>query len=63
MGDAILEIKHPDLRGKPTLAWCMLMATVKYEVHHRSQLAFYLTPLNVPPLQVFGIREEELSVD
>ena len=62
-GDAMLKVPQPDLRGNPTPAWRMLMATIEHEVHHRSQLAFYLTLLDVPPPQIFGIREEELPVD
>jgi uncharacterized damage-inducible protein DinB len=37
------------------------MATIEHQVHHRSQLAFYLALLNAPPPQVFGVREEELQ--
>ena len=62
-GDALLETKQPDLKGNPTSAWRMLMAMIEHEIHHRSQLSFYLTLLDVPPPQLFGVRMEELPVD
>lgn len=36
------------------------MALVEHEVHHRSQLAVYLTLLGVEPPQVYGLGIEDV---
>lgn len=44
----------------PVKAWRWLMAMVEHEVHHRSQLASYLTLMGVEPPQIYGVKVEEL---
>jgi uncharacterized damage-inducible protein DinB len=41
--------------------WRWLMVMVEHEVHHRSELASYLTMMGVEPPQIFGLSVEELS--
>lgn len=40
--------------------WRWLMAMVEHEVHHRSQLASYLTLMGVEAPQIYGVKVEEL---
>lgn len=49
----------PDAR--PVKMWRWLMVMVEHEVHHRSELASYLTMMGVEPPQIFGISAEELA--
>ena len=60
ISDEALEEKQKDLRGRDISAWRFLMATVEHEVHHRSQLASYLTWMGEQPPQLYGIYMEEL---
>ena len=46
----------------PYPAWNILMAMVEHEVHHRGQLALYLTLLGVEPPALFGLHVEELRI-
>ena len=41
--DTVLFEPRPTLDGPPVKAWRLLMALVEHEVHHRSQMAMYLT--------------------
>jgi uncharacterized damage-inducible protein DinB len=41
-------------------AWRLLMAMVEHEIHHRSQLADYLTIMGVDPPQIYGMGVEEV---
>lgn len=58
--DENLLIKREDTRGNPTTAWRFLMATVEHEVHHRSQLATYITLMGLEPPQLYGVYMENL---
>jgi len=58
--DDRLSVKREDLRGNSIAAWRFLMATVEHEVHHRSQLASYLTWMGQTAPQLYGIYMEEL---
>lgn len=49
----------PDAR--PVKMWRWLMVMVEHEVHHRSELASYLTMMGIEPPQIFGITAEELA--
>lgn len=49
----------PDAR--PVKMWRWLMVMVEHEVHHRSELASYLTMIGVEPPQIYGLSVEELS--
>ncbi len=44
----------------PVKVWRWLMAMTEHEIHHRSQLASYLTLMGVEPPQIYGVGVEEL---
>ncbi len=46
--------------GRPIKAWRLLMALTEHEVHHRSQLASYLTWMGVEAPDVFGLGVEDV---
>ncbi len=58
--DIELTQERPSLNGPQLKAWRLLMALVEHEIHHRSQLAMYLTLMGVPPPQIFGLGVEEV---
>lgn len=59
--DAGLSEPRPSLTGDPAVkAWRLLMAMVEHEIHHRSQLAVYLSLLGVEPPQIYGLGVEEV---
>lgn len=58
--DADLMLPRPALKGQPVKTWHWLMAMVEHEVHHRSQLAVYLTLMGVEPLQIYGLTIEDI---
>ncbi|MBI3159776.1 MAG: DinB family protein [Chloroflexi bacterium] len=58
--DSILAEKRVGATGQSASVWRFLMATVEHEVHHRSQLANYLTWLGHQPPQLFGVNVEDL---
>jgi uncharacterized damage-inducible protein DinB len=60
--DADLFAPRPQLEGDGTVkAWRLLMAMVEHEVHHRSQLASYLTLLSVEAPDIFGLGVEDVA--
>ena len=50
----------PEGKGHPLKAWRWLMAMTEHEIHHRSQLAVYLSLMNVQPPHIFGLGVEDL---
>jgi uncharacterized damage-inducible protein DinB len=46
--------------GHPLKAWRWLMAMTEHEIHHRSQLAVYLSLMGVQPPHIFGLGVEDL---
>lgn len=58
--DSVLTEKRVGQTGHAASGWRYLMATVEHEVHHRSQLANYLTWLGHEPPQLFGVKMEDL---
>ena len=46
--------------GQPPKAWRWLMAMTEHEIHHRSQLAVYLSLMGVQPPHIFGLGVEDL---
>lgn len=46
--------------GYPLKAWRWLMAMTEHEIHHRSQLAVYLSLMDVQPPHIFGLGVEDL---
>jgi uncharacterized damage-inducible protein DinB len=47
-------------KGQPVKAWRWLMVMAEHEVHHRSQLAVYLSLMDVQPPHIFGLGVEDL---
>jgi uncharacterized damage-inducible protein DinB len=58
--DSTLMEQRPTLNGPPTKAWRLLMAMVEHEIHHRSQLAMYLSLMGVPPPHIYGLGVEDV---
>jgi uncharacterized damage-inducible protein DinB len=50
----------PKEGGQPIKAWRWLMVMGEHEIHHRSQLAVYLSLLGVQPPHIFGLGVEDL---
>jgi len=50
----------PQGEGYPIKAWRWLMVMAEHEVHHRSQLAMYLSLMGVQPPHIFGLGVEDL---
>jgi uncharacterized damage-inducible protein DinB len=50
----------PKKEGHPLKAWRWLMAMTEHEIHHRSQLAVYLSLMDVQPPHIFGLGVEDL---
>ena len=50
----------PRGEGQPIKAWRWLMVMAEHEVHHRSQLAVYLSLMGVQPPHIFGLGVEDL---
>jgi uncharacterized damage-inducible protein DinB len=61
--DAALGEPRPALEpgGRPIHGWRVLMAMCEHEVHHRSQLASYLTLMGVDAPDVFGLGVEDVA--
>jgi uncharacterized damage-inducible protein DinB len=50
---------EPDAR--PVRAWRLLLAMAEHEVHHRSQLASYLTWMGLEAPDIFGLGVEDVE--
>jgi len=50
----------PKGEGYPLKAWRWMMAMTEHEIHHRSQLAVYLSLMGVQPPHIFGLGVEDL---
>lgn len=50
----------PKKEGYPLKTWRWLMAMTEHEIHHRSQLAVYLSLMDVQPPNIFGLGVEDL---
>ena len=60
LGDSALFETRPSLRGTEVKTWRLLMAMVEHEVHHRSQLAMYLTLNRIKPPHIYGLGVEDV---
>jgi uncharacterized damage-inducible protein DinB len=60
VSDTELLQPRPTINGPAIKAWRLLMMMVEHEVHHRSQLAVYLSLMGVQPPQIYGISLEEV---
>jgi uncharacterized damage-inducible protein DinB len=60
LADTELDQPRPTLDGPPVKAWRLLLAMVEHEIHHRSQLAVYLSLMGVEPPQIYGMGVEDV---
>lgn len=60
LGDPALKESRPSLNGPEVSAWRLLMAMVEHEVHHRSQIAMYLTLIRIRPPHIYGMGVEDV---
>lgn len=60
LDEAVLHQPRPTLHGSPVKAWRLLMAMVEHEIHHRSQLAVYLSLMGIEPPQIYGLGVEDV---
>jgi len=60
LNDAILSESRPTLSSTPISAWRILMMMVEHEIHHRSQIAMYLSLMGVEPPQIYGLGVEDV---
>ncbi len=60
--DSVLREDRPSFTptAPPNKVWRWLMAQCEHEIHHRSQLASYLTQIGVPSPHIFGVGVEDL---
>ncbi len=63
LSDSGLEIRQngPKEDSHPLQAWRWLMLMAEHEIHHRSELASYLTQMGQQPPQIYGLSFEEVS--
>jgi len=60
--DALNATRPPLEPGaRPVRAWRLLMAMTEHEVHHRSQLASYLTWMGIEAPDIFGLGVEDVE--
>jgi uncharacterized damage-inducible protein DinB len=61
--DGALADSRPSLEPgqRPVRAWRLLLAMVEHEVHHRSQLASYLTWMGIEAPDIFGLGVEDVE--
>ena len=60
LDDTQLLQPRPTLNGPPVKAWRLLMAMVEHEIHHRSQLAMYLSLIGIKPPHIYGLGVEDV---
>ena len=61
LSDADLDRPRPTLAaGKSLQVWHILMMMAEHEIHHRSQLATYLTLMGGEAPQIYGMKIEEI---
>jgi uncharacterized damage-inducible protein DinB len=63
LGDEALDRTRPSLEpgARPVRTWRLLMAMTEHEVHHRSQLASYLTLMGIEAPDIFGLGVEDVE--
>ena len=60
LSDSALTETRPSLSGTEVKTWRLLMAMVEHEVHHRSQMAMYLTLIKIKPPHIYGLGVEDV---
>ncbi|MCW1970458.1 MAG: DinB family protein [Anaerolineae bacterium] len=58
--DAALTDERPSLEGPQVKIWRLLMAMSEHEIHHRSQMAMYLTLIQVKAPHIYGLGVEDV---
>jgi uncharacterized damage-inducible protein DinB len=63
LADGALLETRPALEpgARPVRAWRLLLAMIEHEVHHRSQLASYLTWMGLQAPDIFGLGVEDVE--
>ena len=63
LADGALGETRPPLEpgARPVRSWRLLMAMTEHEVHHRSQLASYLTWMGLEAPDIFGLGVEDVE--
>jgi uncharacterized damage-inducible protein DinB len=63
LADSALQQTRPSLEpgARAVHTWRLLLAMVEHEVHHRSQLASYLTLMGVEAPDIFGLGVEDVE--
>ena len=63
LADGALGETRPPLEpgARPVRAWRLLLAMTEHEVHHRSQLASYLTWMGLEAPDIFGLGVEDVE--
>jgi uncharacterized damage-inducible protein DinB len=63
LSESALATTRPALEpgAAPVRAWRLLLAMVEHEVHHRSQLASYLTWMGLEAPDIFGLGVEDVE--
>lgn len=59
LGDAALGQSREATGGHPIKIWRLLMLMAEHEIHHRSQLASYLSQIGVEPPELYAMALEE----
>jgi len=60
LSDSALNESRRSLSGQEVKTWRLLMAMVEHEVHHRSQIAMYLTLNQIKPPHIYGLGVEDV---
>ncbi|MDH3237228.1 MAG: DinB family protein, partial [Deltaproteobacteria bacterium] len=60
LSDSDLNEGRPSLSGQEVKTWRLLMAMIEHEVHHRSQIAMYLTLIKIKPPHIYGLGVEDV---
>jgi len=58
--DSALNEGRRSLSGREVKTWRLLMAMAEHEIHHRSQIAMYLTLIGIKPPHIYGLGVEDV---
>ena len=60
LGDGCLASRRKAIDGTYVKVWRLLMTMVEHEIHHRSQLAVYLTLLEIEAPQLYDLGVDDV---
>ncbi|NTV63831.1 MAG: DUF664 domain-containing protein [Oscillochloris sp.] len=60
LDDAALDVTRKGVGGHAIKVWRILMLMAEHEIHHRSQLATYLSLAGIEPPQIYGMHLEDV---